>query len=157
MITQDQRLRCENSIEWYEKVIQQAAQWSTLRSNVRQQVTRASWAGMNEIQLWAVITGKQIHIVDTGYDNVAIYKPTYTDMPTRHPYKQYTTMTHPTAQHLLMLVFNGDHYNAIQYDHTEPMCAIANDGLVHTSTDDDDNQVPTLNTSDAHSGCPTRT
>jgi len=159
MIASNATMKIENNISWYNKIKNIPDRWTNIKSNQPHHCPRSDWGGVNEIQMWAMIAGTQVIVIDKQMSNCTIYLPKGDTIPRRY------SLDIITQQHCnwkrngkppQYLLYNGvDHYNGIVYkkstEHTPtrrnnhnsdgiqeyPLCS----QLANTATATDETQV----------------
>jgi hypothetical protein len=143
MILTNSRMKCRDTVDWYSTFIERAPAFELLQNNIAQGTTRDTWGGTPDIQLWALITKKEVHVLDTRqgyYQGVTIYQPTLLTLPYRYSYEDYKS--HYTSRPQSLLLYNGNHFNAIAFQGDTPPPVEAETG--DSADDEDPEESPTL-------------
>jgi hypothetical protein len=114
ILLKGQRLHMEPDITWYEKYIQRAPSFENILNNRVSPTTRAHWGAANEIQCWALVAKREVHVFDQQSHVITIYKPTLTALPQGYKYATYEAARRQTIN-MQVLLFNGSHYNAVEF------------------------------------------
>jgi len=64
MLRKKTTMLVESDVQWYEKVRNFPDSWTNIKSNQPHHCPRSDWGGINEIQMWAMIIGVRVIVID---------------------------------------------------------------------------------------------
>ncbi|HIB76237.1 MAG TPA: hypothetical protein EYO58_01200, partial [Flavobacteriales bacterium] len=130
-------MHCEQNQTWYETVQQRPKEWDALRNNIPDTCVQQEWGNSSEIQLWSIITGEVITVLDIDQQQAVTYLPDLEANDMAHSRKRKRDRVwkyaRATPLHLVggehqkyvdqgdktprYMIYGQAHYSGIIYDH----------------------------------------
>ena len=122
MMDKKQKMYIESNDDWYKKMATKTKKWTDLKSNAVSQCGVSQWGGINETQLWAMITKQKVIILDSKFNTATIFHPNgdkLTDRVNLENVNQLHTTEIRQNKNPQYVLYNGiDHYNSITTNET---------------------------------------